>query len=139
MEYKPSELEVRIGKEIKAKEELNKMIDELKAGMAQATGTEGYYNHWANVVKYTDGVKFVADKARAYWLIDAIASYQKSKVLNGATFQIWELKIDKDQRAILTCKEDDPGDDIVRQEIPYTDFPFDIKIYCIDGIILLPS
>lgn len=40
------------------------------------TGTEHWYKHWLGGLLYTDGVKYVADQAGAYWLIDAIASYQ---------------------------------------------------------------
>ena len=38
-------------------------------------GTENYWRHLFGL-KYTDGVKAHADIAEAYWLIDAIASYQ---------------------------------------------------------------
>ncbi len=41
----------------------------------QFTGTECYYAYLVGL-KLTDGVKFMADKAGAYWLLDIIASYQ---------------------------------------------------------------
>ena len=43
--------------------------------LAQFIGTSQYYRHNLGLL-YTDGVKYVADRGGAYWLIDAIASWQ---------------------------------------------------------------
>ncbi len=45
-----------------------------QAELAQFTGTEQYYKHLGGLV-YTDGVKYLAEKAGSYWLLDIIASY----------------------------------------------------------------
>jgi len=45
-----------------------------EADLAQFTGSEQLYRH--SLVKrfcYTDGVKYIAERAGAYWLIDEIA------------------------------------------------------------------
>jgi len=53
---------------------MNKL--ELQKGLAGFSGTEAYHRlsplHGKLVC--TDGVKYLADKAGAFWLIDAIAS-----------------------------------------------------------------
>ena len=104
-----------------------------KNDLTQFTGTENYYKHWLGIV-YTDGVKYLAEKAQAYWLIDAIASYRRSE-----PFQIWSLDV-KGRQAVLTMVEDTGRPELVRQEIGYTDFPIDsIKLYLIDKVLLLPS
>ena len=59
-----------------------------KADLNQFTGTECYYPHWTKKLVYTDGVKFVADVAEAFWLIDLVASYQPLKV----AFQVWKFR-----------------------------------------------
>jgi len=48
-----------------------------KSDLAQFTGTEQWYRHAINrAVLYTDGAKYVADTAGAYWLLDEIALIQ---------------------------------------------------------------
>lgn len=113
--------------------------EELRAGMAHATGTEDLHKHWLGLL-YTDGVQFLAEGAGAYWLIDAIASHQpkarKDPML--CEFQLWTLKVKKN-KAVLTC-ERDTNDVAIRQRIPYTDFPLDdVKLYLENGVLMLPS
>ena len=135
-------------------------FDKIKAllnddlNLDQFTGTEHYYNHLGRQVtgiKYTDGIKYLADKTNCYWFIDIIASYQES-YLNDAFgkvkdchFQIWKLKVigkseSKQIDALVTMREDTDEEPRVSQSVLYTDFPLDeIEVYCIDGIILLKS
>jgi hypothetical protein len=114
---------------------------ELEADLCQFTGTEAYhkFSPFSKLV-LTDGVKYLCEKAGAYWLMDAIASYQKrcnaDEMLRA--FQIWTLTVE-DSSGTLKC-ERDTNDVAITQNIPYTDFPMpSVKLYCIDGVILLPS
>jgi len=100
--------------------------------LSQFTGTEHWYRH--PLVKhfvYTDGIKFLAEQAQAYWLIDAIASYQPALRKNSRLqeFQLWELKLNGKGGCTLTCQEDSDKPNVVEQKIGSTDFPFDIKLY----------
>lgn len=104
--------------------------------LAQFSCTEQWYRHpLCRRLIYTDGVKYVAENGGgqgAYWLIDAIASYQGSKELKGEEFQIWELTVDLEKKTcVLTCRADTGLPALVTQEIEYTDFdlPY-IKFYC---------
>lgn len=96
--------------------------------LSQFTCTDNYYPHWTRKLVFTDGVKYLADKAGAYWLIDAIASYQadkrvkQNKMLQG--IQFWKLEV-KDGKGVLTCVEDTGRKPVIRQEIEFTDFPLD--------------
>ena len=102
--------------------------------LEQFTGSEHYYQHWTGFGVYTDGVKYLADKCRAHWLIDAILSYRRKE-----PFQIWELKVN-DKKAVLTMKEDIGQPILVTQKIGFTDFPLEsIKLYFIDSVLLLTS
>ena len=93
------------------------------------TWTENWYSHWLRKCVFTDGVKYMAEKAGAFWLIDAIASYQiDKKVLrneNLQQFQLWKLVV-KNGKAVLTCQEDSDVKPAITQKIPYTDFPLPI-------------
>lgn len=90
------------------------------------TGTSEYFPHWTRKLVFTEGVKYLADKAGAYWLIDAIASYQadpriaKNQMLRR--MQFWKLEVQGD-KAVLTVVEDSGRKPVISQNIDYTDFP----------------
>jgi hypothetical protein len=65
---------------------------ELRNGIAHFTGTDQWYRHSPSRMLYTDGVRYVAERAGAYWLIDAIASHQLSPGVRREPFQVWTLK-----------------------------------------------
>lgn len=117
----------------------DKILD--KAVLAQFTGTEKWYRHsLIRRVLFTDGVKYVADTAGAYWLIDEIAFGQVEKAIAAEEFQVWKLNVDlKKSHAVLTCEG---GNDNILfiKEIRYTDFPIEeIRFYFVTDTILLPS
>ena len=84
-----------------------------------------------NVI-YTPGVQSLAEQGQAYWLIDAIASYFGSDVMNHAmrkdsrlkSLQFWRLEV-QDESGVLTARADDGVEPFVRQEIEHTDFPLE--------------
>jgi hypothetical protein len=48
---------------------------DLKADLAHFTGTEQWFRCFLNrKVTYTEGVKYFAEKAGAYWLLDILAT-----------------------------------------------------------------
>ena len=114
--------------------------DELK----QFRGTTEYHKHLfpgKSPILLTDGCKYIRDECKAYWLFDAILSYQCDKILQGINFQIWELnRLKLDLTWQLTCREDTGKKPLIRQSIEYSDFPLDyVKIWVIDKVALLPS
>lgn len=112
-----------------------------KADLSQFTGTEQWHRHPINrKVLYTDGVKFVADQAGAYWLLDEIAIIQPyDKRIAAEEFQVWKLSVHADSRAILTC-EDGNSHVVYTKEIEFTDFPPEgITFWFTNNTILLPS
>lgn len=103
--------------------------------LQQFTGTENWYKH-AFGGSYTDGVKYLAENAGAYWLLDAIFSYARKE-----PFQVWNLTLSPcgGSDAVLTMKEDSGAPEVVKQLIEYTDFPFNVELWLIDGVLILPS
>ncbi len=104
--------------------------DELR----QFTGDLERYRHGLNRrVIYTPGVRHVAERAGAYWLIDAIASYFGTHEMRLAqeadprleSLQFWRLTVGEGRRAELTCRADSDMPSAITQAIPYTDFPLD--------------
>jgi hypothetical protein len=109
--------------------------------LEQFTGTQNHYKHLLGIL-YTDGIKHLAEEAGAYWLIDAIASWQISPKVKRdpmlQEIQFWKLRVNNNS-AILTCERDE--DDIVlTQEIDYTDFPLEsVTLYLTNRVLMLPS
>jgi len=107
-------------------------------------GTSRYYKHLfpgKSPILLTDGTRYVRDEFNAYWLFDAILSYQDEPVLKKVNFQIWELqRLKKDLSWLLTCREDTNKKALISQAIEFSDFPVDyIRIWVIGSIALLPS
>ena len=123
-------------------------MEELQGELNGFCGTQNYYRHFTGFGNFTDGVKAMADKAGAYWLIDAVFSYQSEPKIRAVPFQIWRLKVLRSElgenknepMAVLEMNEDTDEPLKVSQKIPYTDFPKgEVKLYLIDGVLLLPS
>jgi hypothetical protein len=114
----------------------------LQSEIKQFTGGDEFYSHWTKRIIYTEEIQFIAEKYGAYWFIDVIASYQKVKNKEGevADFQVWELKLDKEgSGCVITCKEDSGEPDLIKQIVPFTDFPEDITVWVEGNTLLLPS
>ena len=113
---------------------------EIEAIVEQATGTDSHHETYSlpSYPVLTDGVLNVARTTECFWLIDLIYSHQINQRLDKS-FQVWKLQVSpKDHSAVVRRYNDQTL--IVTQKIPYTDFPLDeIKLYLIDGVILLPS
>ncbi len=104
------------------------------------TGTEQYYRISRQHL-LTDGAKYLADSAGAYWLMDAIASHL-AEIGTADWFVLVRMKVV--DSAALMIYEAGNGNEHARQAIPFTDFPLDeITVYCCwDGehwVLMLPS
>ena len=99
---------------------------ELEGELAHFTGTESYTNlryPWLRKrFLLTEGAKHLAEKAQAYWLMDAIASYQASTKVSAEPFQVWTLTVNEKHEAVLICTDGNENE-LVRQEIQFTSFP----------------
>lgn len=118
-----------------------------EADLRQFSGGEERYRHalLGDRFTYTEGVKFLAEQAGAYWLIDAIASYQLDRRIRGDAmlrdFQLWTLRL-HNGGAILALTRDSGFAEptVIEQFIEYTDFPLaKVRLYVENGVLLLPS
>lgn len=106
---------------------------EILEGLNQFYGTAQYYRHLSGFV-YTDGVQYLAENARCYWLLDKILFSGKTE-----PFQVWILKKFGTQ-ARLTMQEDSNTPFLINELIEFTDFPLDeITLWFIEGVLILPS
>ncbi len=100
--------------------------------LAQFTGDLQRYRHSINRhIIYTPGVQYLAEKANAYWLLDAIASYYGTQRMKAAiakddrlsSLHFWTLDVAEDNSATLILQADSDVEPAIKQEIPFTDFP----------------
>lgn len=126
--------------ENKGEIKLMKSIQEILDIINHSTGTESY-NKFSPILTFpliTDGVIALAEAADCYWLLDVIGSCQSNTKLDK-DFQVWTLNVNAENNSAVIRGYNDTTL-IVTQQIPYTDFPpEEVKLYLIDGVILLPS
>ncbi len=98
----------------------------LISELSQFIGTEKYYRI-TRIHLLTDGTKYLAEKARCFWLMDAIASHLTRKIDDH--FCVVNLNVNGSS-AVLKI-DDGNGNVYATQNIEYTDFPLnEIKLYC---------
>jgi len=122
----------------------------VRAHERQANGAESFIRHWLGMI-YTGGMEYVAETCGAYWLLDAVASWQPKIRRKGpalAEFQVWRLRRRRAGRNagewVLDAWTDTPGEPgsvrLAVQVIPYSDFPEELapfEFYVENGTALL--
>ena len=103
-------------------------------------GSENFYRHsLAKNYLFTDGVKSMADKCECHWFIDLILSHQVYDNVRKESFQVWDLKRQKENCFTAICT-DGNHNHVTRQAIPFSDFPYDTAtLWLVDGVLMLPS
>lgn len=118
---------------MKSKEEIFDII-------SQAHSSEVYhkFSSFPGFPVATDGAIALAEAAGCFWLLDIIGSYQTDKRLDPS-FQVWKLEVNL-EKSIAVIRGHNDTELIITQDIPFTDFPLEeVKLYLMDGVILLPS
>jgi hypothetical protein len=125
---------------VKKTDETKTTAAAILSELAHFTGGETLYRHWLGLT-YTEGVRFLAERCGAFWLIDLVGSHlpavRRDRKARG--FCVWRLAVSPDGSAEAVC---DDGDDrvIVRQVIEWTDFPLQTAtLYLEYGALMLPS
>ena len=92
----------------------------MSIDLSQFYGTEHYYVHSLTGSCYTDGVKYFADKAQAYWFIDLVMTEYHEMVKKEGFLSI-TLKV-SDSKAVIDVSD---GNDVYAKErhIAFTDCP----------------
>lgn len=113
---------------------------DLLNGLKQFYGSEtAYYLPLFSKYKYTEGVKYLAKNAGAYWLLEYIFSNQLDAVINAEGFQVWKIIVKDDNSAVIHM-EDGNKNEVKRFDLTFTDFPLaECNLWFIDGTLLLPS
>jgi hypothetical protein len=109
------------------------------------TGTENYhrYSGLFKTLILTDGAKYLAEKAGAFWFMDIIGLILPE--IHAEGFAICKIK--KTGDSALFTADDGNGNIIYRRNISFTDAPFDFKVFVqptvVGGapytVVMLPS
>ena len=118
--------------------ELNRVkqsSEELRNNLEQFYGTENYFTNPLVKYKYTDGVKYFAEEAGAYWLLQEI---------NGMTAKVNEYffnikVISKNNKADIII-DDGNGKILAKKHISFTDLPEgEWQFFLTDNVLMIPS
>lgn len=124
------------GQDVSLSADIN--VDTLNYQLSFFTGTVNWYRHSIQRdVMFTDGVKFFAEAACAWWFVDdSIIEYAPLMRQHG--FLTITLNV-SDTKAKITV--DDGNDNVLAtREIPFTDCPVgQYRFYFTDNVLLLPS
>lgn len=124
---------------------------EIKAALAGCTGSMGYHRvGLRRDFVGTDGALMLAEKCGAFWLLDVIASHQTPALMRACRgFQVWRVRRDEGHGCVVACDDGDDSAARVRQDVEYTDLPFDAfedgecRLYVTQGdgvlVVMLPS
>lgn len=108
-------------------------LEDLK----EFTGTEHLYTTVGLKFNYTDGVKYVAEACKAYWIITDIGVVVKTNLKHDEFIEISLKKTLDNAKMVYT---DGNKNVLFCQNYRFTDFPLNgIKFYFINNTLLLPS
>lgn len=118
---------------------LMKSKEELLATLDQFTGSQqAFYHPMFKKFVYTEGVRYLAQNAECYWLLEHIFLHQTNPKIKAEGFQTWKL-VKQEDTATITI-DDGNGNIIETFPIDFTDFPLDeIILFMIGDTLLLPS
>lgn len=98
-----------------------------------------YLPHLGKKYSYTEGVKYLAENAEAYWLIEYIFLHQNEEALLNEVFQTWKISVTENSSAILQVEDGNKGV-LKKFTIEYTSFPIQqLDLWFINNRLLLPS
>ncbi|CCG43236.1 DUF6876 family protein [Magnetospirillum molischianum] len=96
-------------------------IGQFKNELAQFNGAERFYRHPMNQqILFTDGVKFFAERAGAFWLLDILAT-ELNEIRKVEEFIVVRLNVTGSKAVLIS---DDGNDNVLHtKNISLTDAP----------------
>lgn len=110
----------------------------LRADLSAFIGTETWQRHALNRnLLLTDGVRYFADQAGAWWFLDIVAT-EIFRIQATHPFLVIDLDVN-DGKAVIRVSD---GNDamLFKRHIHFTDAPDGLwRFYLTDNVVLLPS
>lgn len=120
------------------------MIDlYLKELSHYSNGTDNIYRDRLTRIKYSDGVKYIAENGYAWFVSDALAVIKLKPKVRTESFLTVKLNLCTSNKASLTI--DDGGKNgespkiLHHQHYDWTDAKVNIELFYENGLLMLPS
>jgi hypothetical protein len=121
---------------MKTEKEQEQILEELR----YCSGTESYHKIPFSDLIYTDGINELIEKAGCWWLVSDMGILISATKKLQKDFLILSIKVNEDNTAEVTLKEDSNLKPIYSKVYNYTDFPLkEFELYIIDKVMLLKS
>ena len=89
--------------------------------------------------RYSEGVRFLAEKGKAWWLVGAILSFQRELLARREPFQVWTLRR-LATRSVLEMTDGESESTLLRKDIGEMNFPLnELTLLYADGVLMLPA
>ncbi len=124
---------------------MNTKGNQIKAGLQQFCGTQTLYSIPLLQTRFTDGLKFLADKAECYWLITDVSVIAKSLMAKSYFVTVDFKRLSQEEREAQQCEAtitygDGNGNILETHRYTVTDFPLDeLRLYFTDNTLMLPT
>lgn len=119
--------------------------NEILENLQHFNGTEMFYQIPLIQTRFTDGLKYLANVAKCFWLITDTSVIAKS-LMNRSSFITVDFKKLSDEQQDFTgykCEivYSDGNDNVLeRQRYHATDFPLDeLRLFFVNNTLMLPS
>lgn len=113
---------------------------DLQAGLRQFCNGSATFTPVHPGMRVTEGVLWLCDQAQCYWLLDCIYSYQTLRQVVCEPFQVIDVTVELETKAVCIDVGDGNENIVFTQEIPYTTFPLPrLRLYYTNEVVLLPT
>jgi hypothetical protein len=116
--------------------------DALYRRLARFRKSDELHSHRSEALRYTAGVKYLAERCGLSWLIDLIASLQW-RAIGGdpdlAIFQLWELRRAGRQRVVSCMRDSETLAFQIVVPARHTSELDSVTVYVEFGVLMLPS
>jgi hypothetical protein len=116
--------------------------DALYRRLAQFRRSDEFHSHPSQALRYTVGVKYLAERCGLFWLIDVIASLQW-RALGGdadlAIFQLWELRQVGGKRVVSCLRDSETLAFQIVVPTRHTSELDSVRLYVEFGVLMLPG
>ena len=108
-------------------------------------GSETAYTIPMFNIQYTEGVKYLADTAKCYWLLTDAAVITKRIKPKSSFLVVYFKRFSKELQERLHKEAqityaDGNGTILLQQDYEYTDFPLDeLRLFCVEDMLMLPN
>ena len=108
-----------------------------------SNGTENIYRDRLTRIKYSEGVKYIAENGYSWFITDAMAVIKLTQKVRAEPFLTVKLILQPSNKAVLTIddggKDSNPPKVLYRQYYDWTDAKVNFTLVYENDLLMLPS